>query len=126
MQTLGTELIVNLQEDRPGMLAKATEAIAGKEINMGGCAEFEGILHVLTENVAGARRALEGAGFRVREQPVVVIGMEDRPGVAARIFRRIADAHVNVNFAYLAAGNRLVIGSDNSGKVAELLRNLSS
>ncbi len=47
--------------------------------------------------------------------------MEDRPGVAAGIFRRIADAGVNVNFTYVATNNRIVVGANDLQKVAELL-----
>ena len=59
-------------------------------------------------------RALEAAGFRiVKEQQVVLVPVEDRPGSAAGIFRRIADARVNIRFSYLATRNRLVIAADN-------------
>ena len=47
--------------------------------------------------------------------------MEDRPGVAAGIFRRIADAGVNINFTYVAMNNRIGGGGNNLEKVAELL-----
>ena len=49
----------------------------------------------------------------VREQQVVLVQVEDRAGSAASIFRRIADAKVNIRFSYLATRNRLVIAADN-------------
>jgi hypothetical protein len=42
----------------------------------------------------------------------VLVEVEDRPGSAASIFRRIADARVNIRFSYLATRNRLVIAAD--------------
>jgi hypothetical protein len=48
----------------------------------------------------------------LREQEVVLVEVEDRPGSAASIFRRIADAKVNIRFSYLATRNRLVIAAD--------------
>jgi len=122
MHNLAKDLTVTLQADRPGTLAKATQAVAKAGINIDGYAEVEGILHVLTKDATPTRQALEAAGFQVRdEQQVLVIDVEDRPGVAADIFRRIADAGVNVNFTYVAANNRIVVGANNLQKVVEFL-----
>ncbi len=117
MQNLATDLTVNLQEDRPGMLAKAIEAVAKAGINIDGFAEIEGILHVLTKDAASTRRALEAAGFQVREQQVLVMDADDGPGVAAGIFRRIADKGVNINFTYAANNNRVVLGASDLQKI---------
>lgn len=121
MQNLATDLSVSLREDRPGTLARAIEAIAKAGISIDGYAEIEGILHVLTEDAKATRRALEAAGLPVRgEQQVLVVDLEDRPGAAADIFRRIAGAGMNVNFSYVATNNRIVIGVSDLQNVAEL------
>lgn len=120
MTKLASDLTVNLREDRPGQIAKAAEALAKAKINVDGLAEIEGQLHVLTKKPSPARQALERAGFEVREQQVVIVGVENRPGRAAGIFRRIADAGLNVSFSYLAAGYSLVIGSPDTEKIAAL------
>ena len=121
MQSLATDLTVNLQEDRPGMLAKAIEAVAKAAINIDGFAEIDGILHLLAKDAVAMRRALEAAGFHADERPVLVIDAEDRTGVAAAIFRRIADSGVNVNFTYVGNNNRIIIGASDLKKVADLL-----
>ena len=114
MAQMATDLAVTLPEDRPGMLAKAVQAVSGAGINLEGHAEMEGVVHVLTSDAAGTKSALEKSAFRVlKEQQVVLVEVEDRPGSAARIFRRIADAKVNIKFSYLATRNRLVIAADN-------------
>jgi hypothetical protein len=108
-----TDLTVTLPEDRPGMLAKAIDAIGSAGIDIEGYAEMEGVVHILTSDLAATRRALDQAKFQVvKEQPVVVVSVEDRPGSAAHVFRRIADAKINLRFSYLASRNRLVIGAD--------------
>ena len=113
MTHLASDIAVTLPEDRPGMLSRAVTAVSGAGINLEGHAEMDGVVHVLTTDADGARAALDGAGFRVvREQQVVLVSVADRPGSAASIFRRIADAKVNITFSYLATGNRLVIASD--------------
>ena len=66
---------------------------------------------------------MRAAGIRVRgEGQVIVIGVDDRPGVAASVFRRIADAGINVEFSYVANQNRMVIGADDPEKIAALLK----
>jgi hypothetical protein len=122
MHTLAKNLTVKLQEDRPGALAKAFEAIAKAGVNVEGYAEQEGTLQVLAKDPSSARRALESAGLKVsREDDVVVAELADRPGVAAGIFRRIADENVNVSFSYVATNNRVVVASNNVSKVADIL-----
>jgi hypothetical protein len=43
---------------------------------------------------------------------VVLVQLEDRPGVLGGVTRRIADAGVNLKLAYLATGTRLVVAAD--------------
>ena len=122
MAHVATDLAVTLPEDRPGMLARAVNAVSNAGLNLEGHAEMEGVVHVLTVDADAARKALEGAGFRVvREQQVVLVSVQDRPGSAANVFRRIADAKVNIRFSYLATGNRLVIAADDLGDLVEVL-----
>jgi hypothetical protein len=105
------------------MLAKAVNAVSTAGINLEGYAEMEGVVHVLTTDVAASRQALDAAGFRIlREQQVVLVEVEDQPGSAAHVFRRIADAKVNIRFSYLASRNRLVIGADRLDDLLSALR----
>jgi hypothetical protein len=125
MQNLMKDLTITL-EDRPGTLAKAAEAIAKAGINVEGAVGVphggRGELHVLTKDPNATRRALESAGFKVEtEQPVVVADVEDKPGAGADVFRRIADAGVNVTLFYIATNNRIVVGADNIQKASEAL-----
>ena len=119
MAKVSTDLSVTLSEDRPGMLARAVTAVSNAGINLEGHAEMDGVVHVLTMSPGATRDALVEAGFRVlKEQQVVLVPVEDKPGSAAGVFRRIADAKVNIRFSYLATGNRLVIGADNLNELA--------
>ncbi|MBI4264926.1 MAG: hypothetical protein HY657_11170 [Acidobacteria bacterium] len=122
MAHLATDLAVTLPEDRPGMLAKALGAVGSSGINIDGYAEMDGVVHVLTTQLDATRRALGQAGFRVvTEQPVLLVPIADTPGSAARVFQRIADAKINVQFSYLATGNRLVIGASDLEAVKRAL-----
>ena len=48
--------------------------------------------------------------------------VEDEPGAAAGVFQRIANAHINVRYTYLATGNRLVIAVADPQAVITALR----
>lgn len=114
MAHLAEDLAVTLDDDRPGMLARAIGCVSNAGINIDGYTEMNGIVHVLTTDLPGARRCLNAAGFKVvQEQHVVLVAVADEPGAAARVFQQIADAHINVRYSYLATRNRLVIAADN-------------
>ena len=109
---VAADLAVDLEADRPGALARAISAIAAAGINIDGYAEMNGVVHILTTDLAAARQCLRAVGFHeVQEQEVVVVPVSNEPGAAARVFQRIAEAHINVRYSYLATGNRLVIAS---------------
>ena len=108
-------------EDRPGTIADMGEALGKAGINIEGCCGFgsggKGVIHVLVEDVAAARRELQQAGLDVRgEREVLVLEAEDRPGALGDVTRRIAKAGVNIDLLYLAANTRLVIGADDLHK----------
>ncbi len=108
-------------EDRLGTIADMGEALGKAGINIEGCCGFpsegKGVMHILVEDVAAARRELQQAGLEVRgERQVLVLEVEDRPGVIGDVTRRIAKAGVNVDLIYLATNTRLVIGADDLDK----------
>ena len=122
MAHLDADLAVTLDEDRPGMLAKALGCVSGAGINIDGYAEIGGVVHVLSPNLHGARSCLETSGFRiVQEQQVVLVPVADSPGAAAAVFQKLADAHINIRYTYLATRNRLVIAADRPDDVIKAL-----
>jgi hypothetical protein len=106
-----TDLTITGFEDRPGVAASIGEALgnAGVEIaGLFGSGRF-GEIHVLVDDAAAARTAIEEAGLQVGdEREALVVDAEDKPGELGRIARRIADAGVNVIYVYVASNNRLV------------------
>ena len=108
-------------EDRPGTLADMGEALGKAAINIEGVCAFpsegKGVVHILVDDVAAARRALEEVGIEVGdEREVSVLEIEDRPGTLGEVSRRVADAGVNIELVYLATNTRLVIGADDLAK----------
>jgi hypothetical protein len=104
-------------EDRPGILAQLGEALGVAGVNIEGFCGYtsggRGIIHLLVDDAAKARGALEGSGIDVQdEREVLVVDVEDRPGALGVIARRIANADVNLDLAYLATSTRLVLGAE--------------
>ena len=116
------DLHVTLDKDRPGTLAKAATAIANAGINIEGFCEIDGQFHTVTSDPMGAKRALESAGYKVRETDVVVFPAEDRPGFLAEVLKRITDDEINVSVAYTLANTRIAIGADQVSKLKNVLQ----
>ena len=120
---LASDLAVTLENDRPGALAKALGCVSAAGINIDGYSEMNGIVHILALDLAKTRDCLHQNGFReLQKQEVVVVPVEDEPGAAAGVFQRIANAHINVRYTYLATGNRLVIATADSQAVINVLK----
>jgi hypothetical protein len=120
-------------DDRPGTLAKATDAIAKAGVNIEGyCAvpsgkDGKGTFRVVTSDPATTRKALETAGFKVQEErDVAIIEGEDRPGFLAQTLRRLAENELNVGPTYSLTQNRIAITADNFAKLRESLQEVAS
>jgi hypothetical protein len=119
-------------DDRPGTLAKATDAIAKAGINIEGyCAvpsgkDGKGTFRVVTSDPATTRKALEAAGFKVQEErDVAIVEAEDRPGYLAQIFRRLAENELNIGPTYSITRDRIAIGADDFAKLRETLQEVT-
>ncbi|MCK5054138.1 MAG: hypothetical protein KAR65_07655 [Anaerolineales bacterium] len=113
-------------EDRPGALAEMGEALGKSVVNIDGICgvscEGAGILHILVEDAAAARSAVEQAGFEVQaERDVLVVNIIDRPGELGNIARKLANAGINLDLLYLTANLDLVIGVDDLDKAQSAL-----
>jgi hypothetical protein len=103
---------------KTGSLANLAEEMSRENINIEGLSALEHdgnvVFHLLTTDKAATTRAINKLGYKVtREAEVIVERVEDRPGMLAKVTRRIADADINLTTAYLATNTRLVLGSDN-------------
>lgn len=103
-------------ENSPGALSDVAGAISDAGVNIaaatcvgpGDRAE----LHILVPHAEAARHLLAISHLAIsREREVVVIDVEDCPGVLADLTRKIARAGVNIDLVYVATRNRLVFGS---------------
>jgi hypothetical protein len=89
-------------QNQPGELARVAGALGDRGVNITtGAAiglDSGGGFGFMTNDEAGARSALQGAGIDFREVEVIPVSMADEPGQLATIARRLADAGVNIEF----------------------------
>lgn len=87
--------------NRPGELARHTEAIAKRGINLTGVVCLgvgdRGAAAFMAADEAGLESAFNEAGITYRAVPIVTVGIEDRPGAAAEVARLLGDARVNID-----------------------------
>lgn len=115
-----------LFEDQPGSLARVAEALGVAGVNIDGICAIaiagKAYIHVLVQEDVKARRALQANHIQILEElDVLVLDVEDRPGVVGNISRRLANAGVDIQLAYLATSTRLVINVDDFAKAREML-----
>jgi hypothetical protein len=109
------DLVIDV-ENTPGALATVAAAISDAGVNIAaatcvGKADMAE-MHILVPHAEAARHALSISGLAVQhEHEVVVVDVDDRPGVLADLARKIADAGINLNVVYVATHDRVVFGS---------------
>jgi hypothetical protein len=112
---MAVDLVIDV-ENTPGALAQVAAAISDAGVNIAaatcvGPAE-RAELHILVPHAEAVKHALAISHVAVtREREVVVVRVEDRPGVLADLTRKIAKAGVNLDLIYIATQNRVVFGA---------------
>lgn len=101
-----TELLVHV-ENRPGRLATITELLGNAGVNIEALAAYghdgDGVLRLIVDDAAAARRVLHDAGLRVEERDVLTAQIPHQPGALAAVTRRLADSDVNIDALYVLA-----------------------
>ena len=113
---MAVDLVIDI-ENTPGALAEIAAAISDAGVNIAAAtcvgAADRAELHILVPHAEAAKHALAISQVGVsREREVVVVEVEDRPGVLADLTRKIAKAGVNLDLVYVATRNRVVFGAD--------------
>jgi hypothetical protein len=108
------DLVIDV-DNTPGALAEVAAAVSDAGVNMAAAtclgAGQRAEIHILVKHPEAVRHALAISHQAVtREREVVVVDVEDRPGVLADLTRKIAKA-VDLDLVYVATRNRVVFGS---------------
>src|SRR5436853_7625177 len=111
---MAVDLVIDI-ENSPGALADVAAAISDAGVNIAaatciGTGE-RAELHILVPHPEAAKHSLAISHLAVtREREVVVVDVEDRPGVLADLTRRIARAGIDLDLVYVATRDRVVFG----------------
>lgn len=98
-------------EDRPGRLGEVTLALSEKKVNLRAVNAWveggEGVVRVVVDQVAVARKALAAHGWKVEEQEVLEVELADKPGALAELATALGEAGVDITHVYVGtAGAR--------------------
>jgi hypothetical protein len=113
---MAMDLVVEV-DNEPGALARVAAAVSDAGVNLAAATCMAGgdraELHILVPHAEAVKHALAIASLAVtREQEVVVVEAEDRPGELADLARKVAKAGINLDLVYVATRNRVVFASD--------------
>jgi hypothetical protein len=113
----------------PGTLAQICTELAKVAVNINGIMaapeQPEGI-RILAAPLAAARKTLDQLGFKYQEEEAIAVRVNDRPGALGRVTRKLADAGINVTYAYgsIVKGEEralIVIGVSDIAKADKLV-----
>ena len=113
---MAVDLVIDV-ENTPGALARVAAAISDAGVNIAAATCIgpgeRAELHILVKHAEAARHALAiSHDVSVsHEREVVVVEVQDRPGVLADLTRKIARAGVDLDLVYVATQNRVVFGA---------------
>ncbi len=118
--------LVVTPDDRPGVLAEIAETLAENGVNIEACSAFTGggrsVVHLLVDDDVAGVEVLEAKGLTVHAaRNVAIAQLSNEPGSLAAATRRIHDAGINIEQAYFANDNRLVVVSEDPEGVRDAL-----
>ena len=94
--------------DRPGTLGEVTSALAEKKINLRAVNAWvegsEGVVRLVPDKAAAAKKALQAKGWSVEEQEVVEVELADKPGTLAEKATALGRAGVNITHVMVGTG----------------------
>jgi hypothetical protein len=101
------EIMIAIDDDRPGILAEIGELLGRAGVNIGTLAatniDGRGVVHLVVDDGDDAGEVLLANGFDVQgSRAVLTATLEDRPGELGRYCRRLAEAGVAISSAYVS------------------------
>ncbi len=116
--------------NRPGLLARTCSVLSAAGINIMAMAVHDtvdnAVVRFLVDHPTKALLLLEQEELYVLEQEVVVVEIENRTGELTRISQALAEADINIAYAYCTAtknqeGGCLVLKTDQPERTLEIL-----
>ncbi len=96
--------------NKPGVLAQVLNEFADAKINIVAITMMDSVEHGVMRVVAGSRdkvrRVLAGLSMPSNETDVLCVNLSNKSGALAAVTQTLAEAHINISYAYCTAGAR--------------------
>ncbi len=125
-----TQLAIEM-ENKPGALAALCSALAERAVNISGFqvspVTSQGPVRMVVSNVETAQRVCQQLGLMCREEKVLAVACTSRPGALGRITRKLAEAGINIEYAYgtIEKNSRralIILGGTDLEKAAKVVK----
>jgi hypothetical protein len=95
-------------QDRPGMLGEIAAALGAKKVNLRAINAWvegtEGVIRLVVDKHAAAKKILEGKGWMPEERDVLEIELADKPGTLGEAATKLGKAGVNITHVFVGTG----------------------
>ena len=96
--------------NKPGVLAQVLNEFANAKINIVAITMMDSVEHGVMRIVGGSqdkvRRVLAGLSMPSNETDVLCVNLSNKSGALAAVTQQLAEAHINISYAYCTAGAR--------------------
>ena len=94
--------------NKPGVLAQVTQTLAKAKLNIVALTMVDssehGVLRFVCDNAVKAREVLKKHHDNWAETEVLALTLRNEPGALSVVAQHLADAHVNISYAYTSGG----------------------
>jgi hypothetical protein len=94
--------------NKPGVLASVTGALGKAKVDIIALTLADsiehGVLRIVVKPVEEAKKVLTEMNLSVTETDVLCVDLPNRPGAIANVAETLAEAHVNISYAYYTVG----------------------
>ena len=101
-----TKQLAIFLENRPGTLARVCDALTNEKINIYAISTSDTVDHIVIRMVVSdyrrAMRVFEEHATLVVEDDVLMVEGTNKPGSLSKIAHKLADAKINIEYAYCA------------------------
>jgi len=116
--------------NKVGTLAKVSGAVAGAKVNLNALCAWgdnkKAYFFMVAERHMKAKNALTKAKFKVTDEDIILVEMPNKPGEMQKVAKKIADAGINILYAYGSAGSGrtsfCVFKTENDGKAIKVIQ----
>ena len=120
---------VILAEHKPGTLANICSELAAKAVNISAVMaahDQPGGVRIVAAPHQATRKVLDAMNVPFREEEAIAVRISDRPGALGKLTRKLADAGINIQYAYgsIVKGEQralIVMGVSDLTKAEKLL-----